>query len=532
MPDSRDGSPQPNDHEAERVWRARRFPKGEFQYAFLPYVNLHISSKAKLTSSQPEPTSFALGGFSIWRDDDHNWQRFLGRPRPVNHLGMYLDRDARPVQTGWVVIPAGGSPPSNQKWEQLIACLFYLGFARSTPFRFDLPKADDFYSERFTVSGQTFSDTAEHVRFSKYEVSWVWDLKIYQPPDVHLNGTRIVLPDEHPLGANDNECADLFRALSLELTKNESRLLTALVFFFHANFRAASRSSREEDIQNVCSAFEALLEVEERGDTATRVSRQLQVLFREKLDVINEKTESESEDVLKQLDLWVEALYRIRNAYTHGKPTPSGVLAGGSLWHEMFELFALAANRKILGRPESLTWFDSPLSKLLMPCARLDAFIRMFRSGRHLYQETMSDPAKRTAVAKVLLDLRDVETDRIASIPSVEHFERALFSLSCFTYRVLRTLADKSTELAALLKARIQGLEDGFSRTQTEAQATQTEFSDYLYLLRAKQHMRNNGELIPILGGQMRLSDLMAPFEPLFSLYVDFRRTLGLPIKA
>src|SRR5713226_7867578 len=213
-----------------RVFRDRRvLPKARFKYAFMPYVRFLVQTRF-VSGSTGQPASFSFGGFSVWLDTPENWQQFLGIARPAKHLAMYVDREGQPLSDGWVATIAPGVSTQGQKWQQLVACLFYLSFARSLPFVQFRPNADNFYFEFFGVPDAAPVDSAEHVRYSKYGAGIWTDLRIYPGPDVTLQGNTIVLPDDKQarrLGL-DSEAADLFIALDAEMLKADSGVLTAL----------------------------------------------------------------------------------------------------------------------------------------------------------------------------------------------------------------------------------------------------------------------------------------------------------------
>src|SRR6185437_5616005 len=102
---------------------------------------------------------------------------------------------------------------------------------------------------------------------------------------------------------------DLFQSLEGELDKGQSRILTALWFFQQSTFRSASRSSFSEDIQNLCTALESLLNISQKGDSADQVSRALLNLFRDQASSATDELtgtppEDEKPEVLDELRQW------------------------------------------------------------------------------------------------------------------------------------------------------------------------------------------------------------------------------------
>ena len=198
-----------------------------------------------------------------------------------------------------------------------------------------------------------------------------------------LNGTHITLPIQilvSPIFDFDRESSDLFLALEAQLQKPDSGLLTALWFLYQSTFRSPSRSSFTEDIQNICTALEALVKTTRRGDTGNQVCEALVRIFTPqaagaadawaKRSPLSERTE-----VLEELEAWVRKLYEIRNAYTHGRTTFDFFFHGRSIWQDAFDLVRMAANRVILGRPEPRCLDGSRLEKRLMSVRYFDAAV-------------------------------------------------------------------------------------------------------------------------------------------------------------
>ena len=509
---------------ASRIFRqGLRLSKAKFEYLLLPYVRF------TLVGAEDQQNSFAFGGFSVWEDTPENWPRFLGFSRPDTHLSMYVGRNGQPVSGGWVASLSSGVTVDGQKWQQLVAALYYLIFARSLPFRIALPKADEFYFEFFGVPEGASPDSPHHVRYSKYGAGMFSDLRIYPGPNVHMGGNTIALPGAGHPGAADSEAIDLFQSLDAEIQKTESRLLTGLTFFFQASFRSESRSSYAEDVQNICTAFEALLGVEERGDTANKVAWKLRTLFTQTDGTVEDlwldkPPSDEATEVLDQLEKWVAALYDIRNRYTHGKPVSNWFFCGRSIWQDTFEVFVLAANRILLKRPEPTSLDGTRLCSLLMSIPYLESFIRTFRSGRQLFEDMIADSAQRARIRAILGNVRRIDPERVASISNLDHFERALFSLCCLTYLSLKRVTQSSAEVMTLCADRLRGLEQAYETTETESQSLHCPFNHLVYLGRAAPYMRTAGNIIPVMEDDLFLLDLTGPFESLFHLYQEFRR--------
>ena len=74
----------------------------------------------------------------------------------------------------------------------------------------------------------------------------------------------------------------------------------------------------------------------------------------------------------------MQALYRVRNDYTHGKRVKTYVFGERSIWQDAFEIFRLAANRSMLGIPERRPEWGSMLEKRLMSVSYYDEVVSFF----------------------------------------------------------------------------------------------------------------------------------------------------------
>jgi hypothetical protein len=227
-----------------------------------------------------------------------------------------------------------------------------------------------------------------------------------------MHGTTIDMPLASPPKNSlfyDPTPGELFRALAKEISKGESRLLTGLWFLHQASYRSAYRSNYAEDIQNICSAFEAILDISKKGDSARQVSERAQKLFRALAPSRIEKSLSnrprrERAAVLQKLDEWMNALYGVRNEYTHGKPVTSYIFGERSIWQDAFEIFRLAANRVILNAPERCPVRGSMLEKRLMSVGYFDEAVAFFsKKGEWMNvgkKEEASSPFTRKSFAR------------------------------------------------------------------------------------------------------------------------------------
>jgi len=418
--------------------RATRKPLGSLpngsprlQYLIYPYVNFQVRPAG-------QARSFRIGSFDIWRDEEKNWVKFLRVPRPAAHLKMYVDRDGTPLHAIWIATAVNGLPVQPERWRHLTAVLFYLAWARIPYTSPDRAAGEDFYSEAFTVPAGADADSSGHTRWSKYANTYWSDLKIHPAPEVSMRGTAIVLPVRHAGGRwmdFEKDVRDLFVMLDAELQKSDSRLLTALWFLQQSTFRSASRSSSAEDIQNMCTAFEALLNISRKGDSAKQVASAMVSLFRNQEPCAADKLalkppDPERPEVLTQLAKWVEKLYEIRNAYTHGKTVLDFFFKRRSVWQDAFEVFRLSANRVILGRPEAkLLDGGSRIEKRLMSVQYFDEVVGLLRDRERWMPGGKKLGTGPTALDDAIRKGRVLDPELVESVTNLPHLRQALFNI-------------------------------------------------------------------------------------------------------
>jgi len=116
-------------------------------------------------------------------------------------------------------------PVIYDRWQWLIAALFYLAWARIPFVTVDRVAAEDFYSESFVIPEGADADSATHVRGSKFGTT-VWsEIKIHPALEVSMHGTQIDLPLSAPPRNSlfyDPTPGELFKALEKEINKRES----------------------------------------------------------------------------------------------------------------------------------------------------------------------------------------------------------------------------------------------------------------------------------------------------------------------
>jgi len=136
----------------------------------------------------------------------------------------------------------------------------------------------------------------------------------------------------------------------------------------------------------------------------------------------------ERPEVLGQLRSWVYALYEIRNAYTHGKTALTLEFQGRSIWQDAFEVFRLAANRRILLRPEGRAMDGSKLEKRLMSVQYYDAVVR-FLSDRDRWLRSGRKLLPNVEVDEIIRKGRVLDPGLIVSITSLPRLRQALFNI-------------------------------------------------------------------------------------------------------
>jgi hypothetical protein len=494
-------------------------PKVRLQYLIFPYANFSVGTLA-------QQNSFEFGPFILWHDTEENWQHFLKFPRPSNHLSMYVGRDGKPIPTMWIATPPHSQTIVQERWQRLSAALFYLAWARISFFTVDRPAAEDFYFEAFVLPEGAENDSSGHVRWSKYGTAFWSDIKIHPVPEVSFRQVQLDLPPSQPPPQGlfyDPTPAELFKALEQELKKPESRSLVALWFFMQACYRSASRSGFSEDIQNICTAFEALLDVNKKGDSAKQVSVRLQSLFLAKAPsriekAISRRPKKERQAVLKRLDEWVKALYKVRNAYTHGKEVNEYLFGERSIWQDAFEIFRLAANRTILKSPERHPTHGSALEKRLMSVLYFDEAVSFFSKKR----EWMNAGKKSRECARVLKETirktRTLDPELVESISSIPLLRQALFNTCTAICRVLvdTRLAQRSdaTDLGAI--------RDVMRQAYSESQKPDGKLNTDTYIRKVAPRLGFWTPMLPFAGKSVLLYEVVEAFNALLSVYGNF----------
>jgi hypothetical protein len=480
------------------------------RYLVYPYANFHLGQES----------AFNIGPFEVWRDQEESWQRFLKIPRPAKHLQMYVDRHGQPLQTVWIATPADGIAVQSEHWQHLTAVLFYLAWARIPYSSVDRPAAEDFYYEAFSLPDLADPDSSGHTRWSKYANTYWSDLKIHPMPEVSSHGTALVLPRMKsgiPGFDFEKDLRHLFVALDSELRKSESRLLTSLWFLQEASFRSASRSSFAEDIQNICTAFEALLNIEKKGDSAQQVADALVELFRDQAptaadDLASKLPDPEHADVLAQLVEWVGKLYEIRNEYTHGKAVSDFFLNGRSVWQDAFEIFRLAANRVILQRPEDRPLEGSLIERRLMSVQYFDEVVALLwdrekwlPGGKELgHGPTTLDEAIRKGNA--------LDPELVESITSLTHLRQALFNICMAIWGALEQ-HDKSESDGRSVKSFLEEFRAAY------AACSNPKIKPDAFIRRIAPRVSMWVPTIPVAGSNALLYELIRVFNKLLVVY-------------
>jgi hypothetical protein len=496
--------------------RSFRPVKTLLEYAVFPYADFRAGPPTPLDS-------FKLGHFNLWKDTSENWNKYLSCPRPSQHLAIYVDKRGNPLTSMWLATRDKERQGSYEDWNRLTSVLFYLAWARTPYITLDRAAAEDFYFESFVVPEGGQADSSTHVRWSKFGTSVRTGIKIHPPLEVSLGGNQIELPaptSSRALPFFDPTPGELFKRLEAELAKPESRLLTGLWFLHQASYRSAYRSSFAEDIQNVCSAFEAILDVTKRGYSTEQVADCLKQLFSPLAPSTVESAcsipaSSERADVLAKLDEWINALYSVRNDYTHGKVVTSYVFGERSIWQDAFEIFRLAANRKLLGAPEKHPSHGSSLEKRLMSVTYFDEAVDFFKrkDGEWMAVETKDEDCVRS-FKEIIRKCRVLDPQLVESIPSLSQLRRALFNVCTKICGVLEKAEAKyvSAESAGILNH----LHVSFDRS------SEGKLNVDAYLREVVPRLMMWVPAIPLEGGSIVLYELVEAFKNLVSVYSNF----------
>lgn len=498
--------------------QSRLSPRVKLSYLVFPYANFSVGGWG-------ERTSFEFGPFAVWPDTDDNWRRFLKFPRPAKHLSMYLGRDGRPLTTLWITTFTSSQKIGQDRWQRLAAALFYTAWARIPFHTIDRPAAEDFYFEAFSLPEGAEDDSSGHVRWSKYGAAYWNRMTIHPSPEVSLSGTQLDLPksSEPTSPYYDPTPARLFTALSQALHRHDSRALTALWFFMEACYRSAFRSSFAEDIQNICTAFEALLSVRRRGDSSKQVSSQLQAIFKAQAATPIERATSqrpskERKEVLQRLDKWVQALYAVRNAYTHGNEVSDYLFGERSIWQDAFEIFRLAANRVILKSPERHPPNGSALEKRLMSVPYFDLVASFFnKKGDWMIPGRKSKQCVR-ALKEAVRQARTLDPELVESVSSVKVLRQALFNICSAIHKLL----DRRNFGRRPDRAELDALNEAMGTAYADSRDAQGKLNTDVYLRRVAPRLRLSMSGLPFAGKSVRLYEIVSSFNSLLTIYGNF----------
>src|SRR5579864_8248100 len=168
--------------------RSIQLPSPKLQYLILPYMNIRIDGIGEGADH------FKIGPYSVWKDTNDNWQTQVGLPRPTKHLEMYVDRAGKTLSDMWIITAPPGMHVEPERWQQVVAALFYLVWSRVTFYDWLRAKADDFYFEHFDVPEGASPDSPSHVRYTKFGASYWSELKIYPSSDVSREQSVIIVP--------------------------------------------------------------------------------------------------------------------------------------------------------------------------------------------------------------------------------------------------------------------------------------------------------------------------------------------------
>lgn len=141
----------------------------------------------------------------------------------------------------------------------------------------------------------------------------------------------------------------------------------------------------------------------------------------------SKRAKPERQEVLDRLGQWVRDLYAIRNDYTHGKPVKDHRFGEPSVWQDAFEIFRLAANRKILRAPEPHPFWGSALEKLLMSVSYLDEVVAFFGKKDERWIVGRKEPQDIRRIKDVVRKARTLDPQLVESVTNVKIIRQALF---------------------------------------------------------------------------------------------------------
>jgi hypothetical protein len=438
---------------------------------------------------------------------------------------MYVGRDGKLIPTMWIATLTESRILSQEHWQRLSAALFYLAWARIPYLSFDRPAAEDFYFEAFVLPEGAENDSTGHVRWSKYGSTFFSDMKIHPVPEVSFRRVGIDLPLKQSPSSPfyDPIPGDLFRALEQELKKAESRTLTALWFLREACYRSASRSGFAEDIQNICTAFEALLDVNKKGDSAKQVSDRLQKLFSAQdatpvEKAISRKPKKERQEVLERLDAWAKALYQVRNSYTHGKEVKGYMFGERSIWQDAFEIFRLAANRTILRRPESHPSHGSLLEKRLLSVQYFDDAVSFFSKRREWMDAGKTSKSGVRLLKEIVRKARTLDPQLVEWISSVQVLRQALFNICTAISKALGSANIEKRSDRPELEAIKQAMEQAY----IEAREPSGKLDTDKYIRTVAPLLTFWTPALPFAGKSVLLYEVVEAFKTLLVVYGNF----------
>jgi len=494
--------------------RQQKQPIILYEYAILLYANLNVGPLG-------QQSKFKIDNFVVWRDTPENWKEFIGTERPNEQLARYVDREGQPLQTIWIVTREDKQSVAPERWQHLVAVLFYLAWSRIPYLVGDRAAAEDFYFEAFAVPEGAPNDSG-HVRWSKFGAHYWSNLRIHPAPEVSTHGHAIEMPVIGPATASpffDPIPGELFRALEEELGKGQSRLLTALWFFQQSTFRSASRSSFSEDIQNLCTGFEALLDISQKGDSADQVARALLNLFRDQApntvdNLAGVSPGDERPEVLNGLWQWTQKLYEIRNTYTHGKTVLDYFQNRRSVWQDAFEIFRLAANRIILHKAERRPSHGSMIEKRLMSVKYFDEVIGLFWDRERWFPGGTRISSDRITLDDAIRKARSLDPGLVESVPSLGHLRQALFNICTFIYLTIEE-SRKDESDGRKIPVMLEEFRGAYARCSTP----KLDVDAYIRAMAPRLTMWVPP--IPIKNSKSLLYELIQAFKSLLSIYTD-----------
>ena len=232
-------------------------------------------------------------------------------------------------------------------------------------------------------------------------------------------------------------------------------------------------------------------------------------------DHLSQRRKRERKEVIQRLDEWVKALYKVRNAYTHGKVVNEYFFGGRSLWQDAFEIFRLAANRTILIKPEKRLPAGSALEKRLMSVLYFDEAVSFFgKKG-----DWMNAGRKRREVQTLKEMVRKARTlgpELVESISSLGVLRQGLFNMCTASFNVV-----ERSNRAVVLQVK-----EAMCRAYAESRDAKGKLDTDKYIRKVAPRFSLGMPGLPFASRSIFLFEFVEAFKMLLSVYGNFTRPI------